>query len=76
MLYNKINYLLIALSVLLILVGFALMSGGGSSNPQVFNEEIFSAQRIRVAPIVCVVGFGLMIVGILYRSKPSGNKKL
>ncbi len=74
MLYNKTNYLLIALSVLLIILGFALMSGGGSTDPQVFNEEIFSPQRIRVAPLVCVLGFVLMIVGILYRGKSSEDK--
>lgn len=69
MLYNKQNYLLIALSVLLILLGFVLMSGGGSTDPQVFNEEIFSPRRIKFAPIVCVAGFMLMIYAILYRGK-------
>lgn len=71
MLYNRQNYLLIALSVLLILVGFVLMSGGGSTDPQVFNEEIFSPRRIRIAPIVCVAGFMLMVYAILHK----GNSK-
>lgn len=62
-----------AVSILLIVVGFIVMSGGGSSDPQVFNEEIFSASRIRVAPIICVAGFVLMIYAILYKSKPKSK---
>lgn len=69
MLYTKTNYLLMGLSVVLIILGFILMSGGGSSDANVFNEEIFSPTRIRSAPIVCVLGFGLMIYAILYRTK-------
>lgn len=45
------------------------MSGGGTTDPNVFNEEIFSLLRIRVAPIICVLGFGLMIYAILHRAK-------
>lgn len=65
MIYNKYNYILIAISVLLIVVGFGLMSGGGSTDPEVFNPEIFSSRRIVVAPIVCLLGFCLMIYAIL-----------
>lgn len=73
MLYNKTNYLLMALSIVLIIAGFVLMSGGGSSDPNVFNEEIFSASRIRVAPLVCTAGFFLMIFALLYRAKQSNS---
>lgn len=74
MLYSKTNYLLMTLSVALILGGFILMSGGGSQNPNVFNEEIFSARRIRVAPIVCVSGFMLMLYAIM--KKPKSTDKV
>ena len=57
MLYSKKNYLLMALSALLILVGFVLMSGGQSEDPTAFSAEIFSDRRIVVAPIVCLIGF-------------------
>lgn len=67
MLYSKVNYLLIGISVLLIIVGFVIMSGGGSTDPNVFNEEIFSKSRTQVAPIVCVLGFMLMIYAVLHR---------
>ena len=69
MLYSKTNYLLMGISLLLIIGGFILMSGGGTTDPNVFNEEIFSLSRIRVAPIICVLGFGLMIYAILHRDK-------
>lgn len=65
MIYKKYNYILIAISVLLIIGGFVLMSGGGSTDPEVFNPEIFSSRRIVVAPIVCLMGFCLMIYAIL-----------
>lgn len=66
---KKINYLLIALSIAFIVIGFALMSGGGSDDPQKFNEAIFSTRRIVIAPIVAMTGFILMGVGIMYKPK-------
>lgn len=69
MTYGKKNYWLIGLSIAIIVFGFILMSGGGSEDPNVFNPEIFSSRRIVVAPLVCLVGFLLMIVAILI--KPS-----
>lgn len=67
MLYSKKNYLLMALSALFILVGFILMSGGQSEDPTAFSPEIFSSRRIVVAPIVCLVGFCLMVYAILVK---------
>lgn len=67
MLYSKKNYLLMALSALLILVGFVLMSGGQSEDPTAFSAEIFSDRRIIVAPIVCLIGFCLMVYAILVK---------
>lgn len=67
MLYSKKNYLLMALSALFILVGFILMSGGQSEDPTAFSPEIFSSRRIVVAPIVCLIGFCLMVYSILVK---------
>ena len=67
MLYSKKNYLLMALSALFILVGFILMSGGQSEDPTAFSPEIFSSRRIVVAPIVCLIGFCLMVYPILVK---------
>lgn len=63
--FGKENFLLIAVAVVLIVVGFLLMSGGGSQDGVSFNPEIFSARRIVIAPLVTVLGFVTMIVGIL-----------
>ena len=63
--FGKENFLLIAVAVVLIVVGFLLMSGGGSKDGVSFNPEIFSARRIVIAPLVTVFGFVTMIVGIL-----------
>ena len=73
MLYSKKNYLLMGASLLLILIGFILMSGGQSEDPTAFSPEIFSGRRIVVAPILCLSGFILMIYAILV--KPTQAKK-
>lgn len=65
MIYSKKNYIVMVISVLIIIVGFILMSGGGSKHNMDFSPEIFSFRRIVLAPIVCVSGFGLMIYAIL-----------
>lgn len=67
--FGRINYILMLAGLGLILLGFMLMSGGGSDNPNEFNEEIFSARRITVAPLMVLAGFALEVVAIVKRSK-------
>ena len=66
--FGKENFIWIGISVLCIVLGFVLMSGGGSGDDS-FNPEIFSARRVVVAPVVTVAGFALMIFGILKTNK-------
>ena len=66
--FGKENFILIAGAVVLIIIGFMLMSGGGSGDES-FNPEIFSTRRIVVAPLVTVLGFVGVIVGILRNRK-------
>ena len=66
--FGKENFIWIGISVLCIVLGFVLMSGGGSGDYS-FNPEIFSALRVVVAPVVTVAGFALMIFGILKTNK-------
>ena len=66
--FGKMNYILLAIGMAVIIVGFVLMSGSGSSEG-VFDPDIFSARRIKVAPLVCFFGFLFMIYGILYKPK-------
>ena len=61
-LFSKKRYQILLLSILIIGVGFLLMSGGGSNNPDVFNNEIYSFRRIRLAPLVVISGFIMCIV--------------
>ena len=65
---NKINYILIDVAVAVIIIGFVLMTGSPSTATE-YNPDIFSFRRITLAPIVCLIGFLLVIVGIMYRPK-------
>lgn len=67
--FGKENYILIAVAIAVIVIGFILMSGGGSKDGVSFNPEIFSTRRIVVAPVITFIGFALMVVGILKKSK-------
>jgi len=67
--FGKENYILTIIGLVFILGGFALMAGGGSEDPNVFSTEIFNTQRLTVAPIVVLLGFGIEIAAIMYRSK-------
>jgi hypothetical protein len=67
--FSKKNYYILLAGILLIGLGYLLMMGGGSEDPNVFNPEIFGTQRITVAPIVCLLGFVTIIVAIMWRDK-------
>lgn len=68
--FDKTNYIIMVAGVVVILLGFLLMSGGGTSNHDVFpKEELYSFRRITLAPIVVMIGFGIEIFAILKRPK-------
>ena len=64
----KLNSILIAISVVIIVVGFALMAGEPSGAAE-FNPDIFSVRRITVGPMISLFGFMVMIVAILYKPR-------
>ncbi|RZJ52265.1 MAG: DUF3098 domain-containing protein [Flavobacterium sp.] len=68
-LFDTINYKILLIGIAVIALGFILMSGGGSDNPNVFNEDIFSFRRIRLAPTTVLIGFGITIYSIFKKSK-------
>ena len=68
-LFNKRRYRFLILSILIIGIGFVLMSGGESTDPDIFNNEIYNFRRIRLAPLMVVSGFILCIFSILYKDK-------
>ena len=68
-LFNKRRYRFLIISIFIIGIGFVLMSGGESTNPDIFNNEIYNFRRIRIAPLMVVLGFVLCIFSILYKDK-------
>ncbi|MEE0922119.1 MAG: DUF3098 domain-containing protein [Paludibacteraceae bacterium] len=64
----KLNSILIAISVVIIIVGFALMTGE-PSGATAYNPDIFSFRRITVGPMISLFGFLVMIVAILYKPR-------
>ena len=68
-LFDKINYKVLLIGIAVIALGFILMSGGGSDDPKVFSDAIFDFRRIRLAPTVVLIGFGITIYSILKNPK-------
>ena len=66
--FDRMNFILLAIGMVAVVIGFILMSGSGSSE-QAFNPGIFSGLRIKVAPLVCFAGFAFIIYGIMHRPK-------
>jgi hypothetical protein len=64
-LFERVNYKILLIGLAVIALGFILMAGGGSDDPKVFNPEIFNFRRIRLAPTVVLIGFGITIYSIL-----------
>ena len=63
--FHKTNYKIMLAGLAFIALGFILMAGGGSENPEVFKPEIYSWRRIRLAPALILIGFGLEVYAIL-----------
>lgn len=64
--FTKVNFIMMGCCLALIVIGFLLMSGGGSSDPNVFNPDIFSTRRIVVGPTLSFLGFLLMAFAIIW----------
>ena len=66
--FDKVNYILLAVGMLIVIIGFLLMTGP-STTPDHFEPDIFSARRIKVAPVVCLIGFVSIIYAVLRKPK-------
>ena len=66
--FDRVNYILLAVGMAVVIIGFLLMSGAGSSETA-YNPDLFSARRIKVAPIVCLIGFVSMVYAVVRRPK-------
>ena len=70
MVLDKKNYMFIITGCLVVILGFILMSGGGSEDPNVFQEdELFSFRRITLAPFMVMVGYGVVLYGIMKKQQ-------
>ncbi|MDE5675368.1 MAG: DUF3098 domain-containing protein [Muribaculaceae bacterium] len=67
--FSKVNYYMMGVCLAMIIVGFMLISGGGSTVENGFNPEIFSTRRIVVGPAISFLGFVLMAFAIIYKPK-------
>ena len=68
-LFGKRNYLFMFIGLAFIALGFILMAGGGSDDPNVWNEDINNFQRIRLAPTLIIIGLGIQIYAIMLNPK-------
>ena len=66
--FDKMNFIMLAIGMAVVVIGFLLMSGDGSTE-HAFNPDIFSARRIKVAPLVCLAAFVFMIYAVVRRPK-------
>lgn len=66
--FDRINYIILGVSMAVVIIGFILMSGAGSTETE-YNPDIFSARRIKLAPAVVFIGFVAMIYGIMRKPK-------
>ena len=71
--FDKSNFILLAVGMLVVILGFILMSGAGSDE-SVFNNDIFSVRRIKVAPVVCFIGFISIIYAIIRKPADKGEE--
>ena len=67
--FGKLNYILLVVGIVVLAIGYLLLSGGGSDDPNVFNYDMFNSRRLVVAPIVIVIGLLLEIAAIMLRPK-------
>lgn len=73
--FGKMNFIILAVSMLVVVIGFILMGGEGSTDTA-YNPDIFSVRRTKVAPIVCLVGFVAMIYAVVYKPKEKKEKEV
>jgi hypothetical protein len=66
--FGRMNFILLAVGMAIVVLGFILM-GGDSTTNEAYNPDIFSARRIKVAPVVCLIGFVSMVYAVVHKSK-------
>lgn len=75
MAFDHTNFILLGIGFAIVIIGFILMSGGHSTDTK-FDPSVFSTMRIKVAPVICFIGFLSMIFAIIHKPKDTDNKEL
>jgi len=65
--FTKKNYMWVVIGIVVLVIGMLLMIGGGSDDPDVFNEAMFNTRRLVIAPILILAGFGIEIYAIMLK---------
>lgn len=73
--FGRTNYILVAVGIILLALGYILLSGGGSDDPNVFNPAMFNGRRLFVAPLLIMAGLVAEIVAIMYKGKNKAQKE-
>jgi hypothetical protein len=73
--FGKLNYLLLLLSIVVLGIGYVLLSGGGSEDPAIYNDAIFDTRRLTIAPITLLIGLIIGLVSILVKIKSPEEDK-
>ena len=73
--FGKMNYLIMILGVIVIGIGYLLLAGGASTDANTFSEELFSSQRLTVAPLTILVGLAIEFFAIFYRPRTKAEEK-
>ena len=72
--FGRMNFILLAVGMAIVIIGFILMGGDGSTNTA-YNPDIFSVRRIKVAPLVSLFGFCFIMFAIMYKPKTRNEEK-
>ena len=72
--FDKVNFILLAVGMAIVVIGFLLMTGPGSSDA-VYEPDIFSVRRTKVAPVVCLFGFLSMIYAVMRKPKDKNEEE-
>ena len=73
--FGRMNFILLAVSMAVVIIGFILMGGDGSTD-EAYNPDIFSVRRTKVAPIICLIGFVSMIYAVVFKPKDTQENQL
>jgi len=73
--FEKKNYTLMGIGLAVVVLGFILMAGGGSEDPEVYSPAMYSWRRIRLAPTLVLIGFGIQVYAILFNPNKDKAQK-